>query len=62
MIQDEADDAAQMERDIVMNDQGATENSPWLTMTGWKEMFAGKNMAVLVGFVLLLFLVINNGG
>jgi len=50
-IQDEADDAAQMERDIVMNDQGAAENSPWLTMTGWKEMFAGKNMAVLVGFI-----------
>ena len=37
-----------MERDVVKEDKGRTENSPWLARTGWKEMFEGKNMKTLM--------------
>ena len=39
-----------LERDIVKEDKGKTENSPWLGRTDWKEMFLGRDMKRLVGF------------
>jgi len=38
------------ERDIVKEDKGKTENSPWLGRTNWKNMFLGRDMRRLVGF------------
>jgi hypothetical protein len=32
-------------------DEGHTEESPWLTRTGWKRSFAGKNMDEIVTYV-----------
>ena len=40
-----------LERDIVKEDKGKTENSPWLGRTDWKEMFLGWDMKCLVGFI-----------
>jgi len=37
----------QSEHDIVKNEQGKTESSPWLICTDWKRMFIGQNMKVL---------------
>src|SRR5438046_9591586 len=40
-----------LERDIVKEDKGKTENSPWLGRTDWKSMFLGRDMKCLVGFI-----------
>ena len=40
-----------LERDIVKEDKGKTENSPWLGRMDWKEMFLGQDMKCLVGFI-----------
>ena len=34
----------QSEHDIVKNEKGKIESSPWLTCTDWKRMFIGQNM------------------
>ncbi len=39
------------ERDIVKEDKGKTENSPWLGRMDWKRMFLGRDMKRLVMFV-----------
>ena len=39
------------ERDIVKEDKGKTENSPWLGRMDWKRMFLGRDMKRLVVFV-----------
>ena len=33
------DKEAQLERDIIREESGKTENSPWLDRTDWKRMF-----------------------
>src|SRR5277367_176543 len=35
---------------IVSPDEGKAEMSPWLTRTGWKDTFQGKDMSELVSF------------
>jgi hypothetical protein len=42
------DNQTQLNIDIIQNDSGKTENSPWLTRTNWKRMFKGRNMKSLV--------------
>src|SRR5215510_896003 len=37
----------QRERDMITNEPGKTENSPWLTRTDWKHMFMNQNMKIL---------------
>jgi hypothetical protein len=44
------DKEARLERDIVREDKGKTENSSWLGRTDWKLMFLGQDMRRLVGF------------
>jgi len=44
------DKELRLEKDIVREDKGKTENSPWLGRTDWKEMFLGRDMKRLVGF------------
>ena len=44
------DKELQLERDMMKEDKGKTENSPWLGRTDWKEMFLGRDMKRLVGF------------
>jgi len=39
-----------LERDILKDDKGKTENSPWLGRTDWKRVFVGRDMRRLVGF------------
>lgn len=34
----------QSKHDIVTNEKGKTESSPWLTRTDWKRIFIGQNM------------------
>jgi hypothetical protein len=53
--------------DVVEENEGRGENSPWLERTGWKRMFAGKDMKNLTGYVnidegLLLLFSRKNGG
>jgi hypothetical protein len=42
------DHQAPLDIDIIQNDSGKTENSPWLTRTDWKKMFKGRDMKSLV--------------
>ena len=42
------DHQAQVNIDIIQNDCGKTENSPWLIRTDWKRMFNRQNMKSLV--------------
>ena len=45
------DKEAQLERDIIREESGKTENSPWLDRTDWKRMFpVGCDMKRLIGF------------
>jgi hypothetical protein len=44
------DKELRLEKDIVKEDKGKTENSPWLGRTDWKSMFLGRDMKRLVGF------------
>jgi hypothetical protein len=44
------DEELRLERDVVKEDRGKTENSPWLGRTDWKSMFLGRDMKRLVGF------------
>jgi hypothetical protein len=37
--------------DVVVKNEGRGENSPWLERTGWKRMFAGKDMKDLTSYV-----------
>ena len=39
-----------LEKDIVKEDKGKTESSPWLGRMDWKSMFLGRDMKRLVGF------------
>ena len=36
---------------VVVKNEGRGENSPWLERTGWKRMFAGKDMKDLTSYV-----------
>jgi hypothetical protein len=45
------DKEAQLARDIIKEESGKTENSPWLERTDWKRMFpVGRDMKRLIGF------------
>ena len=45
------DEELRLEKDVVKEDKGKTENSSWLGKTDWKEMFLGRDMKRLVGFI-----------
>jgi hypothetical protein len=52
---------------VVVKNEGRGENSPWLERTGWKRMFAGKDMKELTSYVdinegLLLLFSRKDGG
>jgi hypothetical protein len=36
---------------VTGEDNGRMENSPWMTRTDWKNMFAGRNMSELIRYV-----------
>lgn len=44
------DKELRLEKDVVKEDKGKTENSPWLDRTDWKSMFLGRDMKRLVGY------------
>jgi hypothetical protein len=47
----EVDEERGKSNDVVVKNEGRGENSPWLERTGWKRMFAGKDMKDLTSYV-----------
>src|SRR5271154_6811480 len=45
------DKSVRQRADLVEKNEGRGENSPWLERTGWKRVFAGKDMKDLTGYV-----------
>ena len=45
------DKESRLEKDIVKEDKGKTENSPWLGRMDWKSMFLGWAMKRLIDFI-----------